>query len=79
MELSLNPPLVSQCNSIISIVQHDNAINDSDMSCFQQTFTLLLCDRAAVSWFKRSLRDAGGYSRQTKGFTNRTGNEFDMA
>lgn len=28
------------------------------MSCFQQTFTLLLCDRAAVSWFKRSLQDA---------------------
>lgn len=34
--------LVSQCNSIITIVQHDNALNDSNMSHFQQTFMLLL-------------------------------------
>lgn len=37
--------LVSQCNSIITIVQHDNAINDSNMSHFQQTFMLLLLCR----------------------------------
>lgn len=35
IQLSLNPLLVNQCNSIITIVQHDNAVNDSNMSHFQ--------------------------------------------
>lgn len=41
MALPLNPPLVSRCNSIRAVVQHDNAVNDSNMSHFQQTYTLL--------------------------------------